>query len=148
VRRVATLAACLAALLGGCRANPSAASAPSRRGAPPGQVTPAFQGMRSVLSRAQKVADTGDMAALRRSSPEIVSMGIGLLRSNLPNDLHRADVPRFLEGRAAFGDALKAWSAAADGPDDAALRPALQRLVDAFWGWVDAYKGLPPERAV
>jgi hypothetical protein len=104
--------------------------------------------MRAVLSDAQELADRRDAPALRAHSSELVEMGMGLLRSSLPHDLSRADVPRFLEGRAAFGEALKAWSFAAEGTDDRALLDALQRLVDAYWGWVDAYKGLPPERSV
>jgi hypothetical protein len=111
-------------------------------------VTPAFQAMGSVLRRAQRAADAGGAAALRGEAPEVASTGIALLRSSLPHDLRRADVLRFHEGRAAFGAALGAWQREVDAGRDAGLVSALQALVDAYWGWVDAYKGLPPERAV
>jgi hypothetical protein len=118
------------------------------RGAPPGEVTPAFQAMRSTLMEGLRLSEAGDGAGLRALNADITEIGMALLTSGLPHDVRRADVPRFLEGRAAFGDALKAWVTALEQPDDRIVGAALGDLVDAYWGWVDAYKGLPPERSV
>jgi hypothetical protein len=122
--------------------------APTTRGAPPGAVTPAFQGMGSTLLAAQASARAGDVAALKARHPVITRHGMGLLQSGHPHDLREADVPRYQEGRRAFGRALADWARAVEAGEDAGLGSALERLVDAYWGWVDAYKGLPPERSV
>ena len=53
------------------------------------------------------------------------------------NDLYRA-IDNTM-GRAAFGDALKVWSDAADASDDAVVLRAFRALLDAYWAWVDAY---------
>jgi hypothetical protein len=151
VRRARPIGAGLLALLllgaAACAGAGAAAPAGARR-APPGPMTPAFLRMRARLLDAQGAATTGGGAALRPLGAGIEETGLALVRATLPNDLDRADVPRFLEGRHVFGQALVAFARALDGADDAALPPALQALVDAYWGWVDAYKGLPPEHAV
>jgi hypothetical protein len=104
--------------------------------------------MNTTLRRAQAEARASDLAALKRRHAEITSMGMGLLRSRLPHDLREADLPRYEEGRAAFGQALARWAEAVERGDDGVLGARLQTLVDAYWGWVDAYKGLAPERSV
>jgi hypothetical protein len=125
-----------------------AASAPTRRGAPAEAVTPEFQAMRVALSRAEGAARANDARTVRAGAGDVTDRGIALLRARVPHDLQRADLPRFLEGRAAFGDALRAFAAATESPDDARVLRALQDLVDTYWGWVDAYHGLAPERSV
>ncbi len=147
MRTAGAVALCLlVAALGGCR---GATRTPTGgRVAPGGPMTPGFQGMRSVIVRATALREAGDVAGLRRMSPEIAQHGLGLIRSGYPHDLRDGDVEHFREGREAFGDRLKAWVRATEDPDDAALLAALDELTQAYWSWVDAYKGLPPERSV
>ena len=121
---------------------------PGVRAGASGPLTPAFQGMRSLLVRLAAPRSASDAASLRAASPRVLEHGMGLLRSTLPHDLREADEARYLEGRAVFGEALKGWANAAGGSDDALLFDAYDRLVEAYWGWVDAYQGLPPERSV
>lgn len=129
-----------------------ASGRPMPRGAvradPGGPVTPAFQGMRTVLLEAQAHRERGDVGALRGMDAEITAHGLGLLRANLPHDLRDGDLERFLDARAAFGDALKTWARAREAGADALLLEAVDRLADTYWAWIDAYKGLPPERSV
>ena len=132
----------------GCQGRSPATSGARIRGLPPGEVTPSFQGMGSTLIEAQRRHLAGNLPALKAMHPEITRMGVGLLRSRLPHDLREADLPRFEEGRQAFGRALTHWARVMERGEDQALGSALEALVDAYWGWVDAYKGLPPERSV
>jgi hypothetical protein len=37
---------------------------------------------------------------------------------------------------------------AVEGGDDGAVLQAYDALVETYWAWVDAYRGLTPERAV
>jgi hypothetical protein len=141
------LAAGFLLLPGACATSTSGLPA-GTRAAPPGEVTPTFQGMRTLLLRAQQRRVAGDAAGLRGMDGEITEMGLGLIRSTLPHDVRRADVPRYMEGRAAFGEQLKVWALTVGRGDDEALYAALDGLVGAYWGWVDAYKGLPPERSL
>jgi len=119
------------------------------RTATPGGATPAFSALGAVLVRGAAPRERGDAAALRALGPSVSRSGLALLEARMPHDLRRADVERFLDARAAFGAALKLWVGALDGPDDpAALLKAWDGVVEAYWAWVDAYRGLPPERAV
>jgi hypothetical protein len=104
--------------------------------------------MRTVLLRAEALAAAHDTRGLRASNAEITRYALGLLAANRPHDLRDGDVERFLDGKAAFGHALERWARANEGPDDAVLFQAIDDLVAAYWAWVDAYKGLPPERHV
>jgi hypothetical protein len=114
----------------------------------PATALPGFRSARSVIADAERLAWANDVAGLLAHAPTVTREGVALLRAPLPHDLARPDVPRFLEGRAAFGAALLDWGRASDARDGAALLRALPPLVDAFWGWVDAWRGLPPERSV
>jgi hypothetical protein len=107
-----------------------------------------FQAMRSVLARLGRLRDAGDAANARALFPEVLREGKGLLLMPPPADLKRESVPRFLEGRGAFGDALNAYGREADGRDDAALWAATRRVDDSFWAWYDAYRGRPGEGEV
>jgi hypothetical protein len=140
----ALAAALVAAALAACTPG---ARAPSARPTPAG-LAPGYGAMAVVLRQAEALAARRDAAGLRALHGEIVETGLGLLRARMPHDLRDADVPRFHEGRLAFGDALKDWAVAVEGRDDAALFPALERLADAYFGWMDAYKGRAPERSV
>ena len=133
-------------LLGGCRqASPTPTGA---RVAPAGSVTPVFQGMRSTIVRATALHDAGDVEGLRRMAPQINDHALGLLRSGYPHDLRDGDVEHFREGREAFGDRLKTWVRALETRDDRAVLDTFEDLAESFWAWIDAYKGLPPERSV
>jgi len=134
-------------LLAGCTSRGAPAGA-SVRTATPGGATPAFSGMQAVLLQGSAARERGDAAALRALGPSISRTGLALLQARMPHDLRRADVERFLDARTAFGDALKLWVRAVDGPDDRAVPGAYDGLVEAYWAWVDAYRGLSPERAV
>ena len=126
-------------------------------------LTPAFEGMREVLLQAKARRNARDLAGLQRLENTITIRGLALLKANLPHDLRDSDMERFLDGRAAFGEALKAWAYALETPDAtspgaaspsaASARPdllfeAVDQLVDTYWAWVDASKGLPPEHSV
>ena len=138
-------------LLAGCASRGAPASA-AARSATPGGATPAFSGMQRTLLAGTAARDRGDAGALRALGPSISRAGLALLQARMPHDLRRADVERFLDARAAFGDALKLWVGAVDAPDDipddAAVLRTYDGLVESYWAWVDAYRGLPPERAV
>lgn len=136
-------------LLAGCSSSSRGAPASSTaRTATPGGGTPAFSGMQAALLRGTAPRERGDAAGLRTLGPSISRAGLALLQARMPHDLRRADVERFLDARAAFGGALKLWVGAVDAPDDPAVLSAYDTLVEAYWAWVDAYRGLTPERAV
>ena len=107
-----------------------------------------FQAMRSLLVKVGRLRDADDAAAARALFPEVLREGKGLLVMPPPADLKRESVPRFLEGRGAFGDALNAYGRETERTDDAALWTATRRVEDAFWAWYDAYRGRPSEGAV
>lgn len=121
----------------GTRATGVAANAPGE-----------FQSMRSLLAKLSRVRDAGDAAAARGMFPEVLREGKGLLVMPPPHDLKRESVPRFLEGRGAFGDALNAYGLETDRTNDAMLWAATRRVEDSFWAWYDAYRGRPSEGAV
>lgn len=148
-RRLAAALAGLAAvvLLASCRTPTPPAPAGVRTSTPGGEA-PAFSSMRQVLLSLAPAREREDAAALRARGLAVTARGLELLRARMPHDLRRAHVAHFLEGRAAFGDALKVWAGGVEGGDDPAVLGAYDGLVEAYWAWVDAYRGLPPERAV
>lgn len=120
---------------------------PAAAGARP--LTPMrFRRLRVQLDEALAAARRRDAAALRRASPALSNEGLALIRAGLPNDVAREDVPRYLEGRVRFGDALKLWVGAVSSGTDAEVIDALHRLDDATRGWIDAYLGRAPDSSV
>lgn len=107
-----------------------------------------FQAMRSLLVKVGRLRDANDAAGARAQFPEVLREGKGLLVMPPPADLKRESVPRFLEGRGAFGDALNAYGRETERTDDAALWTATRRVEDSFWAWYDAYRGKPSEGSV
>lgn len=101
--------------------------------------------MRSARARAL-VRDAAGITAMRGP---ISSEGLALLRGRIPHDLRRQDVPRFLDGRRLFGDALSRWVAVLEsGAGAEAILRATSELDDATQGWIDAYLGRATESAV
>jgi hypothetical protein len=146
-RALSILAVGLALASSGClwRRSPPPTGA---RADPGGEVTPAFQGMRTVLLQAQALREREDARSLRGLDATLTAHGLGLLQANLPHDLRDGDVERFMDARAAFGEALKEWARARESAAPEPLFAAVDRLVDTYWAWVDAYKGRPPEHSV
>ena len=107
-----------------------------------------FQAMRIDLEKLRRLRASGDAAGARAAFAGVLADAKRLLTMTPPHDLHREDIPRFLEGRATFGDELNAYGRATEATDDAALWPAIEALESAFWGWYDAYRGRPSEGAV
>lgn len=144
----ATLVAVAAtlALLPGCGSTPPPKDTRVTGVAPnaPGE----FQSMRSLLAKVGRLRDANDAAGARALFPEVLREGKGLLVMPPPADLKRESVPRFLEGRGSFGDALNAYGRETERADDAALWTATRRVEDSFWAWYDAYRGRPSEGAV
>lgn len=125
--------------------NASPAASPTA----PGGTTPAFRAMGTVIAEGAGLRERGNAAGLRALGPRLSRTGLALLRARMPHDLRRSDVAHFLDARAAFGDAMKAWVRAVEGGgDDAGLFRAFEHLAGTYRGWVDASMGLPPERAV
>ncbi len=124
--------------VGAGRAAPSPA-----QGLPPG-----WGRLRPLLERGEALAAAGDQAALLALAPALKDEGLSLLKSNMPNTLARHDVPRFLEGRAAFGDALLLVASAHEQGRAADLPALVTRLADAWRGWMSVISGQAPERAV
>ncbi len=149
-RGARSLGALLAAALAwaGCAGAGAAAPVGVRQAPPPGDVTPAFGGMRTVVVALASAAQTGDLPAIRARRGEVVAHGLGLLGATLPHDLRDADVARFEDARAAFGEALRRFVHAVDEHDDARLGETTRELVDAYWAWLDTYKGEAPEHSV
>ncbi len=139
----------VAALLGAtaCAGSGAGTGVPGAR--PASMQTPMrFRRMRSMLNDAAVEAARGDAARLRARGPALSSEGIALIKAVMPHDVSRTDVPRYLEGRARFGEALKAWVTAVESGSDATVIDALRRLDDATRGWIDAYLGREPETSV
>ena len=139
-------AAALALSMVGCASAPQPKDARATGVAPnaPGE----FQSMRSLLAKLGRVRDASDATSARAMFPEVLREGKGLLVRPPPNDLKRESIPRFLEGRGAFGDALNAYGLETERTNDAALWTATRRVEDSFWAWYDAYRGRPSEGAV
>lgn len=107
-----------------------------------------FRRMRSMLDQGLAVAARGDARSLRAMSPRLSNEGLALIKATMPHDVARTDVPRYIEGRARFGDALKHWVTVVDTGTDAQVLAAIRRLDDATRGWIDAYLGREPETSV
>ena len=144
--------ACLACLMLGSGVT-AACSSGGAKAAPPVATTTRiapmrFRSMRAKLNAAGAQAGRSDARAVRAGAADISEEGLALIKATLPHDVARTDVPRYLEGRAVFGEALKGWVGAASSGTDAELFAALARLEDALRGWVDAYLGLAPETSI
>ena len=156
--RPAALLLCVLALPLGtaCRgggANPSAptggaASADAIARAAATATPMRFRRMRAMLDQGVALAARGNAASLRAMSPRLSHEGLALIQATLPHDVARTDVPRYLEGRARFGDALKQWVTVVESGTDAQVLAAIRRLDDATRGWIDAYLGREPETSV
>lgn len=152
-RGPALLILALACAGAGCRGagggSAATAGGAAKRAPSPAQGLPAGWGrLRPLLLRGEALAASGDQAALLALAPAIKDEGLSLLKSTMPNNLARHDVPRFLEGRAAFGDALIAFASAHEQGRAADLPALLARLSAAWQGWMSVLTGLAPERAV
>ena len=139
------LIASVAAAAAGCASKrapqQSAVSAPT--------MTPMrFRRMSAMMAAAQSDRARGDAALLRRRSGALANEGLALIKATLPHDVARTDVPRYLDGRAIFGEALKGWVNAVESGTDAQLFEALDRLDGTLRGWIDAYTGAAPETSV
>jgi len=152
-RRPALLLLVLACASSGCqgsRGDTLGTGARAGRAAPsPAQgLPPGWGRLRPLLERGEGFAASGDHAALLALAPALKDEGLSLLTSNMPNTLARHHVPRFLEGRAAFGDALLLFAAAHEQGRAADLPALLARLAGAWQGWMSVLTGQAPERAV
>lgn len=132
------------AWLAGCTGGPAAAPAASARSPTP----PRFRALRRILDAGLAAHVRGDARALRARSPALSREGLALIKATLPHDVARTDVPRYLEGRAAFGAALKRWVGAVESGTDREVLDAFADVEAAYRGWVDAYLGLEPETSV
>jgi hypothetical protein len=151
----AVLLAALAAAAAGCQGGRGAGDAgfeaarPGRASVSPVQgLPPGWGRMRPLLERGEALALAGDTAGLLALAPSLQQEGLGLLRSNMPSTLPRHDVPRFLEGRAAFGDALVRFAQAHEDGRAADLPGLLRGLANAWRGWMAVVSGAPVEHAV
>jgi hypothetical protein len=113
-----------------------------------GQTPMRFRRMTAMVGAAQADRARGDAALLRRRSAALSNEGIALIQATMPHDVARTDVPRYLDGRAVFGEALKGWVQAVESGSDADVYAALDRLDGSLRGWIDAYTGLPPETSI
>ena len=107
-----------------------------------------FRRLRSMLDDALRISRQGTAAAVRARGPAISREGLALIKATLPHDVARTDVPRYLEGRARFGEALKAWVTTVESGSDIQLILDLNALDDATRGWIDAYLGREPETSI
>ncbi len=106
---------------------------------------------RSIQAKVRDVlaaASRGDARAIRAEHASVGDEGIALIRAPIPAAVTRIDAPRYLEGRAQFGAALKAWVIAVESGSDAALFAATRSLDDAVRGWIDATLGREPETSL
>ena len=107
-----------------------------------------FRRMQSMASQAAALASRGDAASLRAMSARLSNEGLSLIKATMPHDVARTDVPRYIEGRARFGDALKRWVTAVEQGTDADVIQAAYGVDAATRGWIDAYLGREPETSV
>jgi len=78
----------------------------------------------------------------------VIERGMALLKANMPHDVRRTDVPRWLSARALFGQWLTRYAQAFEQGRPADGFAMLQELEDALAGWSDATNGIAPETAV
>jgi hypothetical protein len=138
------MAALLLALCA-CRGDPRAPAAPASRaaGLPSG-----WGRLAPVLRDAEAAQAAADAATLARLAPAIEKEGLSLLQANMPSTLAPHDVPRFLEARQAFGDALLQLARARESGAVPDLGPFVLRVSDAYHGWMSVIRGGPAERAL
>lgn len=148
--RTALVIACLLAATSvmACRGGGATAGSQAAAAAQNTPTPMRFRRMQSMTSQAAATAARGDAASLRRMSPRLSNEGLSLIKATLPHDVARTDVPRYIEGRARFGDALKHWVTVVESGSDAQVLDAARRLDDATRGWIDAYLGREPETSV
>lgn len=137
----------LVALAVGACAGPSGA-ARSEAPAAGEALPPGWGRLKPLLEAGQARAAAGDLPGLHAVADEVDAEGLSLLRANVPNTVPRHEIPRFLEGRAAFGRALVEFAQAREERRDGDLARLFQRLADAWHAWMAVIRGLPPERAV
>jgi hypothetical protein len=136
----------LAIVLAGCASAPPAPAGFPRLAL--GESPPEFHEMRATLLRLARHRESGDSAGARAMHPAVLEASRDLLKMGPPHDLSRQRIPRFLEGRGSFGDAVNEFDRAVRAGDDAALWRASTDLETAFRAWVDAYRGRPSEGSV
>ncbi len=136
----------ISCLFGACvNAGPGSASQADGQVAAPARFARIDRLMRSA--RAHAIAR--DAVAITGLRGPISSEGLALLRGRIPHDLRRQDVPRFLDARRLFGDALSRWVGVLEsGAGAEAILRATSELDDATQGWIDAYLGRATESAV
>lgn len=129
-----------------CPACAGGAAAPE---AAPGSVVPSrFARIAALLRSGRTAAAAGNAAEVARLREPLAREGLALLEARIPNDLRRQDLPRFLSARRQFGEALKAWVAAAERGDGPGVLASFRQLDDATQGWIDAYLGRATEAAI
>lgn len=153
LRGVGGAAVACAVLLAGCggaRTTTSLASPSYARAvdASPTALPPGWGRMKPLLDQGQQRVDARDVAGLKVLAPRINAEGLGLLKANMPNDVARPDAVRFLEGRSVFGRALLLFAEAVEQHRDAELPDLFARLSEAWYAWMAAMRGFPPERAI
>ncbi len=144
VALLALSAVCGAAGLGGCAGTGASATARSVS-----RQTPlSFRGLEQSVRALAAAASRGDAASVRSLAPGVMQGGVAQLKAPLPHDVARTDVPRYLEGRHAFGRELTRLATALESNDERELLAAALALAPTLSAWIDAYLGLAPETAV
>lgn len=137
-------AAFCAAGMGGCAGTGASAPAHSVQ-----RQTPlAFRGLEQGVRALGTAASRGDAAGVRSRAPAVLQAGLAQLKAPLPHDVARTDVPRYLEGRHAFGRELTRLATALEANDERELLAAALALPPTLGAWIDAYLGLAPETSV
>jgi hypothetical protein len=147
-RRRVLSAAALALVLPACESSKPGRASPSFRATSLAEAPEPFREMKAILKEVAGHRDRRDAAPIRGLAERVLARSKALLLMPPPADLKRDVVPRFLEGRASFGDAVNAFDRALGSRDDALLFSATEDLERAFWAWHDAYREVPSEGAV
>lgn len=149
IRKRALMAAWLAAApaLAACHGNPRDPVWQAKVAAMP-QLPSGWGRMRPMLAHAEALAALDDRAGLMAAVPALKAEGLALLQASVPNALPRHELARFLEARAAFGDALVRLAEAHEQGRAGDLPALVTRLADAWRGWMSVISGQAPERSV
>jgi hypothetical protein len=147
VRALALLVAA-ASLLAGCGGARGAGSPVARPVSPAQGLPPGWGRIRPLLEQGEALAFANDAEGLARLAPSLEHEGLSLLKANVPNTLPRHEMPRYLEGRAAFGDALVRVAEAREQGRAADLPALVRSLAGAWRGWMAVITGTSPEKAV
>lgn len=108
-----------------------------------------FARMNNLMQQARAHLADGRPEQIRALRGPLSAEGLALIRSRVPHDLRRQDVPRYLDARRLFGNALTRWVEALEqGGDTVTVQRRTMELDDAMWGWIDAYLGRATESAV